>query len=81
MIIQLNNISVSYGSLLALDQISIGIQGGAVGLLGPNGAGKTTLLKTVLGFLTPDNGSGEVLGMDVRTRQLDRPQSWRLLSG
>lgn len=71
MIIQINNISVSYGKLLALDDISLGIEGGAVGLLGPNGAGKSTLIKTLLGFLKPDIGSGEVLGMDIKTCQLD----------
>jgi ABC-2 type transport system ATP-binding protein len=70
LIIQLNNISVSYGRLLALSGISLGVEGGAVGLLGPNGAGKTTLIKTLLGFLKPDTGSGEVLDMDIGTQQL-----------
>ena len=71
MIIQLNNISVFYGKILALDNVSLSISGGSVGLLGPNGAGKTTLLRTLLGFLKPDTGSGEVLDMDIGTRQLD----------
>lgn len=65
MIVQLNNISFSYGNSLALDEISISIEGGSIGLLGPNGAGKTTLLKILLGFLKPDTGSGEVFGMDI----------------
>jgi len=69
--IQLSNISVSYGELLALDNVSLSIGGGAVGLLGPNGAGKTTLIRTLLGFLKPDVGSGEVLGMDIRTHLLE----------
>jgi len=71
LIIQLGDISVSYGQILALDRVSMGIEGGAVGLLGPNGAGKTTLLKTLLGFLKPGSGSGEVLGMDIKTHQLE----------
>ena len=71
MIIQLNNISISYGNFLALDDVSLNVEGGSIGLLGPNGAGKTTLLKTLLGFLPIYNGSGEVLGMDIKTRQLD----------
>ena len=70
-IIQLNNISISYGNFLALDDVSLNIEGGSIGLLGPNGAGKTTLLKTLLGFLPLHNGSGEVLGMDIKNRQLD----------
>lgn len=71
MTIRLDNISVSYGSLLALDGISLGIDGGAIGLLGPNGAGKTTLIRTLLGFLKPDAGNGEVLSMDIKTQQLE----------
>lgn len=71
MIIKLDNISISYGKTLALDNLSLSVEGGAVGLLGPNGAGKTTLLKVLLGFLHSDSGSGEVLGMDIKTRQLE----------
>ena len=71
MIIQLNNISISYGKFLALDDVSLSIEGGSIGLLGPNGAGKTTLLNTLLGFLPLHTGSGEILGMDIKTRQLD----------
>jgi ABC-2 type transport system ATP-binding protein len=70
LIIRLNDISVSYGRLLALSNVSLSIEGGAVGLLGPNGAGKTTLIRTLLGFLKPDTGSGEVLSMDIRTHRL-----------
>lgn len=71
MIIQFNNISVSYGDVLALDDLSLQIESGAVGLLGPNGAGKTTLIKTILGLLSPKSGSAEVMGMDVATHKLD----------
>lgn len=71
MVIQFNNISVSYGSLLALDNINLNIKGGAVGLLGPNGAGKTTFIKTILGLVEPKDGSGEVLGLDIKTKKLD----------
>ncbi|MBD3182041.1 ATP-binding cassette domain-containing protein [Candidatus Poribacteria bacterium] len=71
MIVQLNNLSVSYGEILALDDISLEISGNSVGLLGPNGAGKTTLIRTLLGFLKPDSGSSAVLGMDVIIRQME----------
>jgi ABC-2 type transport system ATP-binding protein len=71
LIIQLQNISVSYGTSLALNDVSLSIEGGAVGLLGPNGAGKTTMLRTLLGFLETDSGSGEILGMNIETRQLE----------
>jgi ABC-2 type transport system ATP-binding protein len=71
MVIQFNNVSVSYGSLLALDSVSLDIKDGAVGLLGPNGAGKTTFIKTLLGLVEPQDGSGEVLGLDIKTQRLD----------
>jgi len=70
LIIKINNISISYGQTLALDSLSLNVKEGAVGLLGPNGAGKTTLLKILLGFLLPDNGTGEVLGMDIKNRKM-----------
>ena len=70
MIISLENITVTFGRQKALDGVDMQFTGGSMGLLGPNGAGKSTLLKTLLGFITPDSGSGFVLGFDVRTAQL-----------
>lgn len=65
MVASINNLTVRYGSFTALDGFSIEIPEGCVGLLGPNGAGKTTLIKTILGFLTPEQGTGNVLGCDI----------------
>lgn len=70
MIIELENISVSFGALRALDGISVQFEGGSMGLLGPNGAGKSTLLKTLLGFIRPSSGTGKVLGHDIFSEQL-----------
>lgn len=51
-------LSKTYGSTLALDQLSLEIPDGAVfGMLGPNGAGKTTFLRVVMGFVFPTNGT------------------------
>jgi ABC-2 type transport system ATP-binding protein len=61
----IHNLTVRYGSFTALDGFSAEIPEGCVGLLGPNGAGKTTLLKTILGFISPSGGGGEVLGCDI----------------
>ena len=63
-----SNLTVRYGAKTAVDDLSVEVPEGCVGLLGPNGAGKTTLLKTLLGFVTPTNGSGKVLGLDVATQ-------------
>ena len=66
MLINIKNLSLFFGTTAALDNLSLAVQGGAVGLLGPNGAGKSTLLKTLLGFLKPTQGTATVLGLDVQ---------------
>ena len=70
MLIELKNVSLFYGTTTALDNLSLEVQGGAVGLLGPNGAGKSTLIKTLLGFVKPNQGSAAVFGLDVEKQPL-----------
>lgn len=62
---RISNLTVKYGSFTALRDFSCEIPEGCTGLLGPNGAGKTTLIKTLLGFVTPAAGGGDVLGFDI----------------
>lgn len=63
-LVSARNVSKSYGSVRAVDDVSFDIEKGKItGLIGPNGAGKTTLLKAVLG-LTDCQGSLSVLGLD-----------------
>lgn len=63
-LVSARNVSKSYGSLKAVDNVSFEIEKGRImGLIGPNGAGKTTLLKALLG-LTDCQGSLSVLGLD-----------------
>lgn len=61
----IRNLTVRYGNFTALSDFSVEIPEGATGLLGPNGAGKTTLLKTLLGFISPAEGGGEVVDCDI----------------
>ena len=68
---QFVGVTKTYGSTVALDDLSIAVPPGSIGLLGPNGSGKTTMIRTLLGLIPVDRGSGEVLGMDFRRRQLD----------
>src|SRR5438270_2853361 len=75
MLFQLQNVTKTYGAVTALDNLSVAVPEGAVGLLGPNGAGKTTMIRTLLGLISVDAGSGQVLGMDTRTRSLDIRQA------
>ena len=69
MLIEIKNVSLFFGTTAALDDLSLEVQGGAVGLLGPNGAGKSTLLKTLLGFVEPTRGTAKVFDLDVQTQQ------------
>jgi len=70
--IQVSNLSKSYGAVRALEDVSFDISAGEiVGLLGPNGAGKTTIMKTLTGYLQPDEGVVEVDGLDVLTQRRD----------
>ena len=65
-LIDLHDVSRSYGRVQALRNVTLQLQPGTVGLVGNNGAGKSTLLKILLGLLSPDSGSGTVLGFDLR---------------
>lgn len=66
MSIEVSNISKSYGSQKALDNVSFSVKKGEiVGFLGPNGAGKSTLMKILTTYLNPDSGSAAVNGFDV----------------
>ena len=57
MLLQLKNISVNFGGVKALDDISINIdEGEIVALMGPNGAGKSTVLKTIFGLVKANEG-------------------------
>lgn len=61
--IQVTGLKKSYGSHLAVDDVSFEIaKGEAFGLLGPNGAGKTTTISMMVGLLAPDEGTVTVAG-------------------
>jgi ABC-2 type transport system ATP-binding protein len=67
---QLNQVTKAYGNILALNDFTVSAPMGAIGLLGPNGAGKTTLIRTLLGLISLKQGSGEVLGHDIKKHPL-----------
>src|SRR3989442_15700952 len=75
MLFELKDVTKTYGKITALDRLSIAIPEGAVGLLGPNGSGKTTMIRTLLGLIPIDNGTGEILGMNIRVQRLDIRQA------
>jgi ABC-2 type transport system ATP-binding protein len=64
--VSIRSVEKRFGSLKALDQVSLEVdQGEFFALLGPNGAGKTTLISALGGLVTPDAGSLSVMGHDV----------------
>ncbi len=60
-----SGVSKRFGSVQALDDVSVELTATATGLLGANGAGKSTLMKALLGLVAPDEGRVEVLGIDA----------------
>ncbi|MEW4412722.1 ABC transporter ATP-binding protein [Clostridium sp. AN503] len=65
-ILECSHLTKRYGSLTALDDVSVTVRPGRiVGLLGPNGSGKSTFIKTVAGLLTPQKGSVAVCGFPI----------------
>jgi ABC-2 type transport system ATP-binding protein len=64
--ISVRDLSKSFGSTVAVNDISFDVNKGEVlGFLGPNGAGKTTTMRILTCYLAPDNGTATVAGFDV----------------
>ena len=58
-----------YGSIQAVSGVSFEVHAGEIfGLLGPNGAGKTTTVESIVGLTTPDSGTIEICGIDLRAQ-------------
>jgi ABC-2 type transport system ATP-binding protein len=62
------HLTVRYGSVVALDDVSVALDAPAIGLLGANGAGKSTLMRALLGLVEPEAGTVQVLGFDAAHR-------------
>jgi len=72
-ILSVRNISMHFGGIVALDDVSFDMAGGQiVGLIGPNGAGKTTCFNLLTGFLQPDDGAIRFKGQDITVLPPDR---------
>src|SRR5437764_11050752 len=64
-LIDLQHVTLRFGAVTALDDVSLHLAPGRIGLLGPNGAGKSTLLRILLGLLPPSAGHGVVFGQPL----------------
>jgi len=67
--IEFKNVSKSFGTTVALDNVSIAFPKGKItGLFGPNGAGKSTSMKLIMGLNRSDQGEVLVDGQTPRTQ-------------
>jgi ABC-2 type transport system ATP-binding protein len=67
--LELRDLSKSFGNLRAVDGVSLHVKEGEIyGLLGPNGAGKTTTISMISGLLRPDQGNVRIAGQDFWAR-------------
>ncbi len=91
-LLEIKNLSKSFGRRKVIDDISLEVYGGEVfGFLGPNGAGKTTTIKMVMGFLFKDSGEIIInhvdqakqyeLAMSYLGGIVENPEMYRELSG
>ena len=66
--IEVHDLVKRFGGRAVVDHVSLSVATGEIaGFLGPNGSGKTTTIRLMCGLLTPDEGTGRVLGHDIRT--------------
>lgn len=72
-LLQMRNISISFGGLQALNRVSFGIRMGEIfSLIGPNGAGKTTTLNIITRLYKPANGSVTFRGQELLKVRADQ---------
>ena len=70
--IEITNLTVRYGDVVAVDDLSFRVAPGEVmGLVGPNGAGKTTTLRCLSGIIIPTRGGIRIAGADLATAPRD----------
>lgn len=68
--IEVHELGKSFGGKPAVRDLSLSIASGEVfAFLGPNGSGKTTTMRMLCGLLTPEHGTGQCLGFDLRREQ------------
>jgi ABC-2 type transport system ATP-binding protein len=76
-LLELHDVTRTFGSMTALDRVTLVLPPGRIGLLGPNGAGKSTLLKLLMGLIPPSSGHGFVLDQRLGGDR-DGAANWQL---
>jgi ABC-2 type transport system ATP-binding protein len=71
-LIEVQDLTKSYGSVTAVDHVSFTVNKGEIlGFLGPNGAGKTTTMRILTSYMPATSGTARVAGFDVFTNSMD----------
>ncbi len=68
-LLEVRDVTMRFGGLTALQQVSLAADQGILGLIGPNGAGKTTLFNCISGFLRPTEGQVIFQGQPIHNRR------------
>ena len=76
--IAIDDLTVSFGGVVALDRLSLKIAEDIVGVIGPNGAGKTTLVNVLSGFVAPAEGRVIALELDLLAMKPHQRARWGL---
>ena len=70
--IDVRGLTKRYGARTVVDHVDLQVRTGRIcGFLGPNGSGKTTTIRMLCGLLTPDEGEGTCLGLDIAKQAID----------
>ena len=76
--IQITDVTVRFGGVVALDAVSADFTAAVSGVIGPNGAGKTTLMNVVSGFVTAKSGRVQIDQTNILTLSPHRRANWGL---
>jgi branched-chain amino acid transport system ATP-binding protein len=74
--IEIEGLTVRYGGVTSLDDMSLTFEQGTCGLIGPNGAGKTTFFNVLSGFVRPAGGTVRAFGVDLLSMAHFRRARW-----
>jgi branched-chain amino acid transport system ATP-binding protein len=75
-VIDVAGLTVRFGGVTSLDDMSLVFEQGTCGLIGPNGAGKTTFLNVLSGFIRPASGTVRAFGVDLLSMAHYRRARW-----
>ncbi len=75
---EVSGLTVRFGGVLPLDDVSVTFESSTCGLIGPNGAGKTTFFNVLSGFVTPASGRVRAFGEDLLAMAHYRRARWGL---